>query len=141
LWSTMKIVSACLAGIPCRFDGKAKPCQKIIQLVEEWEAIPVCPEVLWWLSTPREIAERIGEKVMTVSGKDITDSFVLWAKKALKIAQDNTCNEAILKFRSSSCGVGKIYDGNFTHTLIDGDWVFTELLKENGITVITENDL
>jgi uncharacterized protein YbbK (DUF523 family) len=137
----MKIVSACLAWINCTYDGKSVTCPKVAVLVQQGKAIPVCPEVLGWLSIPREIAEKIGEKVFTVSGKDLTHAFIVWAQKALQIAKENKCTEAILKFRSPSCGVGKIYDGNFTHTLVDGDWIFTELLKNNWIHVITEKDL
>ena len=137
----MKIVSACLAWMHCTYDWKSTPCSKVINLVKQGKAIPVCPEVLGWLSIPRDVAEKIGEKIMTISGKDVTHAFTLWSKMALKIAKDNKCTEAILKFRSPSCGVGKIYDGTFTHTLIDGDWVFTELLKKNGISVLTEKDL
>jgi len=137
----MKIVSACLAWIPCTYNWTAVSCPKIVAWVQQGEAIPVCPEVLGWLSIPREVAEKVDGKIITISGKDISHAFVTWAEKALKIAQDNQCDEAILKFRSPSCGVGKIYDGTFTHTLVDGDWVFTELLKKNNIKVSTENEL
>ena len=95
----MKIVSACLAWAPCTYNAKSSTCHKVVVLVKERKAIPVCPEMLAWLSTPREIAERVGKKVMTVSWKDVTHAFVVWAKKALKIAKDNMCKEAILKFR------------------------------------------
>lgn len=137
----MKVVSACLAWICCTYNWKSVLCPKVATLVQQGRAIPVCPEVLGWLSIPREVAEKVGKTVFTISGKDVTQAFTLWAQKALQIVKDNNCTEAILKFRSPSCGVGKIYDGKFTHTLVDGDWVFTQLLKDNWIDVITEKDL
>ena len=137
----MKIVSACLAGIKCNYEGRAKPCQQVIDLVSKGEAIAVCPEQLGGLPTPRVPSEIVGNKVINQLGHDITEQFILGAEKALKIAIDNKCNEAILKSKSPSCGCGKIYDGTFSDRLIDGDGVFTKMLKERGFKVITEKDL
>ena len=131
----MKIVSACLAGINCRRDGKSNPCPKIVKLVEQGKAIPVCPEQLWWLSTPREIAEQKGNKVFTKKGKDITQHMEIWAQETLKIAKLVHCKEAILKARSPSCGAGKVYDGTFSGKLVDGDGVTANLLKKNKIKI------
>ena len=86
----MKIVSACLAGIPCRWDGKAKPCEQIIQLVKDQEAIPLCPEELWWLSTPREQAEiQQNGRVKTINGDDITEKYLTGAQKVLELVKNS----------------------------------------------------
>lgn len=137
----MKVVSACLANIPCRFDGKAKPNQYIIDLVAQGKAITVCPEELGGLSTPRVSAEKQGNKIINKEGKDITKAYLNGAKKALEITLHNNCTQAILKSKSPSCGCGKIYDGTFTGNLTDGDGIFCSLLKQNSIKTYTEDDL
>ena len=103
--------------------------------------IPICPEQLGGLSTPREPSEQRGNKVITKSGKDVTENFVKGAKEVLKLARLFGIKEAILKQRSPSCGYGQIYDGTFSGTVIKGDGVTTALLKINGIKVISEEDL
>lgn len=137
----MKIVSACLTGVRCRYDGKVKPCRKVVALVRQGKAIPVCPEQLGGLSTPRPPAEQKERKVFTKEGKDVTKAFKSGAKEGLKIAKLVGCKVAILKSKSPSCGSGKVYDGTFSGTLIDGDGVFVALLKKNGIKVLTEEGL
>lgn len=137
----MKIVSACLAGIKCRYDGSAKPCQKVIELVMRGKAIPVCPEQLGGLPTPRSPAENKGNKVFTKDGEDITFQFKKGAEEALKITKLANCDEAIIKAKSPSCGSGKIYDGTFSGELIEGDGIFAKLLKENNIKVFSEEDI
>ncbi len=137
----MKIVSACLAGINCRYDGNTKPNEKVIELVKQGKAIPVCPEQLAGLTTPRTPAEEKDGKIITKDGKDLTKEFQKGAQEALKIAKLSNCKEAILKSKSPTCGCGKVYDGSFSGNLIDRDGVFTRLLKENNIKVITEEDL
>ena len=137
----MKVISACLAGIECRYDGKGKPNSKIIELVKEGKAILVCPEQLGGLSTPRTPAEQKGDKVLTTKGEDITKEFEKGAEEALKIAKMAGCSKAILKAKSPSCGYGMVYDGSFTGTLKEGNGVFAELLKKNGFKIITEEDL
>lgn len=137
----MKIVSACLAGRKCKWDGTASPCQKVIDLVKKGKAVAVCPEQLGGLPTPRDPAERKGSRIFTKSGEDVTAEFEEGAKKALKIAQSSNCKEAILKSKSPSCGCGKIYDGSFSKRLIDGDGVFTQFLRENAIKIYTENEI
>lgn len=134
----MKVVSACLANIPCRFDGKAKPNQYIIDLVAQGKAITVCPEELGGLSTPRIPAEQQKGKIINKEGTDITEAYQKGAKRALEIALENKCTEAILKSKSPSCGCGKIYDGTFTGKLVDGDGIFCQLLKEKNLTINTE---
>lgn len=99
------------------------------------------PEQLAGLTTPRTPAEEKDGKIITKDGKDLTKEFQKGAQEALKIVKLSNCKEAILKAKSPSCGCGKVYDGSFTGKLISGDGVFTKLLKENNIKVITEEDL
>ena len=137
----MKIVSACLAGEPCRYDGSAKPCKKVIELVKHGKAIPVCPELLGGFDTPRDAAEQREGKVYTCHGEDVTMRFQKGAYQVLKIAKQNNCTEAILKSKSPSCGSCEVYDGTFSGTLIERDGECTKLLKQHGIDVITEDNL
>ncbi|MFC1756575.1 DUF523 domain-containing protein [Patescibacteria group bacterium] len=137
----MKIVSACLAGIKCRWDDDARPCQKVVELVKQGKAIPVCPEQLGGLTTPRTPAEQKKDKVFTKTGEDVTTQFERGAKEALKIALFANCDEAIIKSKSPSCGSGKVYDGTFSGKLIDGDGVFAKILKKNNIKVFTEDEI
>ena len=137
----MKLCSACLLGVKCRYNDKRKPNQKVIDLLDKEVLVPVCPEQLGGLPTPREPAERRGDKVLTESGKDMTINFEAGAEEVLKIAEMYGVREAILKQRSPSCGCAQVYDGSFSGKIIEGDGVTTELLKKNGIKVITEEDL
>lgn len=142
----MYLVSSCLAGINCRYDGKNNLNKKVAELVKAGEAIPVCPEVLGGLPTPRDPSEIIVDKkrnkrVVSEKGKDVTAEFKLGAEKTLKIAQIVEAKKAILQQRSPSCGCGKIYDGTFSSNLIKGSGLTAELLIENGIEVLTEADL
>ncbi|MBZ9569703.1 DUF523 domain-containing protein [Patescibacteria group bacterium] len=135
------LCSACLLGIKCRYDGKSKTNKKIIELSKKEILIPVCPEQLGGLATPREPAEQKERKVITKSGKDITQSFKKGAKQVLKLAKLLGIKEAILKQRSPSCGCGQIYDGTFSDKVIKGNGITTALLKRNGIKVISEEGL
>jgi len=135
------IVSACLADVNCRWDRESRPCEKVIDLVRKGKALPICPEQLGGLPTPRPPAEQRGKKVVIKDGKDITKEFERGAQEVLKIAKLVGCQEAILKSKSPSCGVGKVYDGTFSGTLIDGDGVLSKLLKKNGIIVKSEKDI
>lgn len=135
----MKLVSACLIGLECRYDGKGKLDQELLDLVLRGEAIPVCPETMGGLPIPRVPAERIGNQVINEEGIDVTDAFKKGAEKTLDIALQNKVEEAILKSKSPSCGVGLIYDGTFTRTLKKGNGVTVELLLQHGIKVRNEN--
>jgi len=137
----MKLCSACLLGIKCRYDGQSALNEKVVELSKEEKLLPVCPEVLGGLPIPRDQAEIKNNKVITKSGKDITSFFEKGANEILKTAKSFDIKEAILKQRSPSCGCGQIYDGTFSGKTIKGDGVTTALLKKNGIKVINEEDL
>lgn len=135
------LVSACLLGVSCRYDGNGKAYDSITALMDKYELIPVCPEILGGLATPRDPSEIIGGRVMSENGKDVTDEYEKGAKETLRIAKLYGCKKAILKERSPSCGFGKIYDGTFSHTVIDGNGIAANLLSENGISVAGETNL
>ncbi len=137
----MIIVSACLAGISCRYDGAGKPCEAVVRLVAEGKAIPVCPEQLGGLTTPRLPAEIIEGRVIRKDGVDVTAGFIRGAQEGLKIANLVGAKTAILKARSPSCGSGKIYNGSFSEKLINGNGIFAELCKQHGMVVKTEEDI
>ena len=137
----MIIVSACLAGFNCRYDGVSKPCDKVVQMVAQGRAIPVCPEQMGGLPTPRISAERRGERVVRMDGVDVTAEFIHGAEECLKLAKLVGVRKAILKAKSPSCGCGYIYDGTFSHTLIPGDGVMAAIFKANGIEVETDEDV
>jgi len=137
----MKLCSACLLGVKCRYDGKCKPNEKVLALSKKEVLIPICPEQFGGLPTPREPSEQRGKEVITKSGKSVTDNFQNGAEEVLKLAKLYNVKEVILKQRSPSCGSGQIYDGTFSGTIIEGDGVTTALLKRNGIKVISEEDL
>lgn len=133
------LVSACLLGLPCRYDGAAKPAPQVLELMAEHRLIPVCPEQLGGLPTPRPPAECRDGRVINRAGWDVTAEYVRGAESALKLARLYGCRGAILKERSPSCGCGYIYDGSFSGTLIPGDGVTARLLKAHGIPVTGES--
>ena len=135
------LVSACLLGICCRYDGASKPCADVIKLREKFLLIPTCPEVDGGLPTPRIPSERVGDKVLMRDGKDVTHNYVSGAEMALELAERFSCVAAVLKARSPSCGSNLIYDGSFSGNLIAGDGVAAELLKKKGIDVYTEEEI
>ena len=148
----MKLISACLLGIKCAWDGKdIYKSDKAIELSNSEMLMPVCPEQLGGLRTPRapqEIQGGTGEdvldgkcEVLNIDGEDITQEFIAGAEEILKIVKLFRIEEFIGKSRSPSCGCGQIYDGTFSQQLIDGDGVTTASLKRNGIRVITEEGL
>ncbi|WFS62850.1 DUF523 domain-containing protein [Pseudodesulfovibrio thermohalotolerans] len=135
------IVSACLAGIYCRYNGEAQPFEPVVNLIRRGRAIPFCPEAFGGLPTPRRACEILGDRVVDADGVDRTAEFRRGAEEGLRLARLAGCREAILKARSPSCGSGEVYDGTFSSTRVPGDGVFARLLKENGIAVRTEEDL
>ena len=135
------LVSACLLGIGCRYDGKHKANPEVLKLAEKYNLIPVCPEIYGGLPTPRVPSERIGDKVMMKDGRDVTENYHRGAKEALELCRIYNIKTAVLKERSPSCGKGEIYDGSFSGTLTARDGVCAELLLENGIRVIGESEI
>lgn len=137
----MRLCSACLLGMQCRYDGAKKPDRKTVLLSEKESLISVCPEQLGGLSTPREPSEKKGDMVILKSGRDVTENFKKGAEETLNIAKTLKITQAILKQRSAACGCGEIYDGTFSGKIVKGNGVTTELLRRNGIEVISEEDL
>ncbi len=135
------IISACLIGEACRYDGKSVKKVNIEPLVEKYRLVPVCPEVDGGLPIPRTPSERIGDRVIMRDGRDVTDNYRLGAEKTLEAAISSGAKVALLKSRSPSCGKGKIYDGSFSGTLTDRDGVTAELLISHGIVVYGEEEL
>jgi uncharacterized protein YbbK (DUF523 family) len=142
----MYLVSSCLAGVNCRYNGSNSKNEFILQLVKEGKAIALCPEQLAGLPIPRPCCEIIidesgNKKVVGKDGQDFTKEFIEGAEKTLDIIKTIGIKKAILKSKSPSCGYGLIYDGNFSGKLIKGNGLTTEILINNGIKVYTENDL
>lgn len=137
----MILISACLAGVNCRYDGGNCYNEKIMELVKNGEAILVCPEQLGGLSTPRVPAEIINGKVITKDGIDVTEEYKKGATEVLKLAKCLNINKAIFKSKSPSCGCGIIYDGTFSGNKVNGNGITTQVLLDNGINVITEKDI
>ena len=132
------IVSACLCGEKCRYDGKVFILDTIKELVDNGKAIMVCPEVLGGMSVPRLPCEIKNNKVLNINNEDKTDDFMDGAIKVLELAKKYEIKKAILKEKSPSCGSKYIYDGNFNRNLIPGEGLTTKLLRENGIQVISD---
>lgn len=141
------LISACLLGVNCRYDGGNSRDKDAIKRHQHDELIPVCPEEAGGLPTPRPAVEIVGgdgndvldgnARVLTAEGVDKTEEFLKGAKYALKLAQSKGATSVLLKSRSPSCGCGEIYDGSFSRTLVSGDGVTTALLKRHGIEVIS----
>ncbi len=150
----VKIVSACLLGVNCRYDGKSKPNEKVIKLSEKEILIPVCPEQLGGLPTPRASAgiySGLGEDVLdskasvrTIEyGKDITEYFIKGAKEVLRLVKLYNIKEAVLKQKSPSCGCGLTWrlNDDFKNSVTEGNGVTAALLKRNGINVLSGEEL
>lgn len=134
------LISACLLGLPCRYDGTSKPQPWVEALAARHELVPVCPEQLGGLPTPRAPSERQGKRVIMNTGTDVTAQYERGAACALTLYRLLGCEAAILKERSPSCGCGQIYDGTFSGTLTAGDGVTAALLKAHGIPVYGEHE-
>lgn len=138
------LVSACLAGIRCRYDGKSSQVEEIVRLVESGEAITFCPEVLGGLPTPRmrcEIRETGGNRrVISEDDTDCTKEFIKGGELSLELAESHGIKKAVLKSKSPSCGYGEIYDGTFSGVKIKGNGITADLFIKSGIEVFTESD-
>ncbi len=137
----MKIVSACLLGLNCKYSGESNTNQDIIDLLESDVLIPVCPEQLGGLNTPRPPCEIVGDRVLSEEGSDFTENFIRGSEEVLKLANLYNIKEAILKESSPSCGSNFIYDGSFTSKKIRGQGLCTKLLIKNGIEVVSDEDI
>lgn len=139
------LVSACLLGVNCRYDGKNGENEAVLKLMEDFLLVPVCPEQLGGMMTPRLPSEICGGnedvRVMNRDGQDVTDFYVKGAREALRLARLYGCRYAILKERSPSCGHGMIYDGTFTGKKVPGNGVAAGLLEQNGIRVYGESEV
>ena len=135
----MILISACLCGINCKYNGKNNLNEECLELLKQGEAILVCPEQMGGLETPRnpsEIKIINGEvKVFMNDGKDVTENYKRGAEEVLKLAKELNIKKAIFRKKSPSCGCGEIYDGTFTNTLTKGNGITASLLIENGIEV------
>jgi len=139
------LISACLLGVNCRYNGTSSRISELGNLLDTGRLISVCPEVLGGLSTPREACEIITQKdgnkrVMSQLGLDCTSEFQAGAEKVLNIARACGVKKVILKANSPSCGCGTIYDGKFSGRLIEGNGLTSQLLLENDIEVYNENN-
>lgn len=132
------LISACLLGVSCRYDGSGAK-NPVNPIQGPHVLIPVCPEQLGGMETPRDPAERKGDRVVSRTGSDVTGHYERGAQETLRLAKLYQCRYAILKERSPSCGRGVIYDGTFTGTRIPGDGVTAALLEANGIRVFGES--
>ena len=135
------LVSACLLGVSCKYDGGHNRREQVAALKDRFQLIPVCPEQLGGLPTPRIPSEVRGGRVFAKDGADVTENFERGAREALRLAQLFGCRCAVLKARSPSCGSGIIYDGSFFGTKMEGDGVTAALLKKQGIRVYTEDEV
>lgn len=135
------LVSACLLGVKCRYDGQAKLSPDVTALLQGHELVPVCPEQLGGLPTPRPPCEQANSKVFTKEGEDRTEQFARGAAEAQRLYHLLGCEAAILKARSPSCGKGQIYDGTFSGTLIQGNGLLVQRLLEDGVPVYTEEEV
>ena len=134
-------MSACLAGLCTNWRGSSDLIPWVQRAVAQGEAVPVCPEQLGGLPTPRVPSERVGERVVSATGQDVTDAFHRGAERAVEIARSRGCEIAVLAARSPSCGVGEIRDGTFSGRLVAGDGVTAERLREAGLRVISCEDV
>lgn len=135
------LVSACLLGCPCRYDGQAKPCPAVLALRTKHTLIPFCPEIYGGLPTPRPPAEMLENRLVTRDGRDVTHEYRRGAEIALSVYETLGCDGAVLKAKSPSCGIDMIYDGSFTGTLRNGDGVTAALFRAHGIPVIREDEI
>lgn len=135
------LISGCLLGLCCRYDGACRPlpAKELHALQKKFHLIPVCPEQLGGLASPREPSERRGERYYSRSGKDVTAQYLRGAAETWKLAKLFDCPAALMKEKSPSCGFGKIYDGSFSGVLIPGNGAAAELLARRGVLVYGES--
>ena len=135
------LVSSCLLGINCKYDGNNNKNNKVLEYLKGKEVIPICPEIYGGLQTPRIPSEIVDDKVMTKDKRDVTKEYLKGADETLKLARLFNIKKALLKANSPSCSNNEIYDGTFTGNKIKGMGITAKLLKENGIEIINENEI
>ena len=135
------LVSACLLGINCKYDGNNNMNEKVLDYLKDKEVIPVCPEIYGGLTTPRTPSEIVGDKVITKDKIDVTKEYLKGAEETLKLGKLFNVKKALLKAKSPSCGNKEIYDGTFTGNKIIGMGITAQLLKDNGIEILNENEI
>lgn len=133
------LISACLMGIKCRYDGGAQRLSRLDELMERYVLVPVCPEVMGGLSTPRDPSEIVNGRVISCKGRDVTEAFAKGAEEAARIARMCSCTCALLKERSPSCGCGQVYDGTFSGAKREGNGLCADALLKQGVRVIGES--
>lgn len=134
-------VSACLLGENCKYNGGNNESKKLREYVKGYTVVPICPEVMGGLPTPRDPAEIVDGVVRQKSGRSVDEEFRKGARAALQKIKDAGADVVILQSRSPSCGVNEIYDGSFTGRLVKGKGVFAEMLEEEGIKAVDVGDL
>ena len=134
------LISTCLLGLKCRYDGLSKENKDIINMLDQFEFIPVCPEVFGGLPTPRVPSEINDKRVINKDGFDVTSNYLRGAEETLRLCRLYNVDTVVLKSKSPSCGKGLIYDGNFSGNLVEGNGITTQLLLDNGIKVFSEDE-
>ena len=135
------IASGCLMGCDCRYKGDNCKCDELLELAKEHTLIPICPEQMGGLSTPRDPAEIVDDKVISNHGKDVTHEYTKGAETALYLAKLNNVDAVVLKANSPSCGKGIIYDGTFTGNKKAGNGIAAKMFLDNEFSVFTENEI
>ncbi len=135
------IVSGCLLGENCKYNGGNNYNQKVIDLVMNHRVISVCPEMMAGLGAPRKCVEIVNGIIMSEDGDNLDKIFRQGVNKTLSYIEDEDIDLAILQPRSPTCGSGKIYDGTFSGKLIDGDGIFVQELKQRGIKVLSPEEI
>ena len=138
---TKIIVSACLLGENCKYNGGNNKCDDVIKKKKKFEIIPVCPECFGGLPIPRVPSEIRDGRVYSKTGEDLTEAFLSGAEQTLYIAKEANAPCAVLKENSPSCGFGKIYDGTFSGNKIDGNGITAQLLYDNEIQIFGESQV
>lgn len=134
------LVSSCLLGLNCRYSGGTCPNESVKQLAGHFRLIPVCPEQMGGLPTPRSPVELRDGRAVCRSGEDVTEFFRKGAQEALKLAKLFHCRYAVLKSKSPSCGFGSIYDGTFSGSMTHGEGVSAGILRREGIVLLNEKN-
>lgn len=135
------LISTCLMGVNCKYNGGNNLVDNLDKLIEKCTLIPVCPEQMGGLSTPRNPCEIVGQEVISYDSDNCTEEYVRGAEEAIKLMKLYDCKYAILKAKSPSCGYKEIYDGTFSHTVIEGNGVFAQKLLEYGVKIYTEDQI